>query len=70
VEFKLRSEFIELDNMLKALQLVASGAEARQHIQKGLVKVNGEVEARIRRKLRPGDCVEFGEHSISILAAG
>jgi len=66
MEFKLQSEFIELDNLLKALQLVASGAEARQHIQTGSVKVNGQVETRIRRKLRAGDCVEFGEYRVSI----
>ena len=69
MDFKLRSEFIELDNVLKALQLVASGAEARQHIQAGLVKVNGQAESRIRRKLHAGDSVEFGEYNISILAA-
>ena len=35
---------------------------------KGSIKVNGEVESRIRRKLRSGDLVEFGEHRISIVA--
>jgi ribosome-associated protein len=68
MEFKLRSEFIELDNMLKALELVASGAEAKQLILSGSIKVNGEVETRIRRKLRAGDSVEFGQHLISIVA--
>jgi ribosome-associated protein len=67
MEFKLRSEFIELDNMLKALQLVASGAEAKQLIQAGSVKINGQVETRVRRKLRAGDSVEFGQHRISIV---
>jgi ribosome-associated protein len=67
MEFKLRTEFIELDNMLKALGLVASGAEARQSIQAGSVKVNGQAEIRIRRKLRLGDSVEFGEHLITIV---
>jgi ribosome-associated protein len=66
MEFKLRGEFIELDNLLKALELVASGAEARLHIRAGAVKVNGEVEMRIRRKLRAGDAVEFGEQRISL----
>ena len=60
-------EFIELDNMLKALRLVVSGAEARQQIQEGSVKVNGLVESRIRRKLRSGDSVEFGGQKIDIL---
>lgn len=70
MEFKLRAEFIELDNMLKAAKLAAGGADARQQIEAGLIKVNGEVETRIRRKLRPGDCVEFGEHRIRIAGRG
>jgi ribosome-associated protein len=68
MEFKLKTEFIELDNMLKAMDLVASGAAAKQCIQSGSIKVNGEVESRIRRKIRSGDVVEFGEHRISIVA--
>ncbi|MFA6129954.1 MAG: RNA-binding S4 domain-containing protein [Candidatus Omnitrophota bacterium] len=67
MEFKLKAEFIELDNMLKVLELVASGAEAKQQIQAGSVKVNGEVESRIRRKLRSGDCVEFGGQNINVI---
>ncbi|MDD5561894.1 MAG: RNA-binding S4 domain-containing protein, partial [Candidatus Omnitrophica bacterium] len=42
-------------------------AEAREQIQAGLAKVNGEVESRIRRKLRSGDCVEFGGQKIEIV---
>ena len=68
MDFKLKTEFIELDNLLKALNLVASGAEARQCIQSGSIKVNGQAETRIRRKLRAGDSVEFGQEQISIVA--
>jgi ribosome-associated protein len=67
MDFKLKSEFIELDNMLKSLKLVVSGAEAKQQIQAGFVKVNGLVESRIRRKLRLGDFVEFDKYNISII---
>ena len=67
MEFILRSEFIELDNMLKAMELAASGAEAKQQILSGAVTVNGQVETRIRRKLRSGDSVEFGEYRIKIV---
>ena len=67
MEFKLNTEFIELDNMLKALKVVVSGAEAKQQILEGTVKVNGVVESRIRRKLRSGDSVEFGGQTIDIL---
>lgn len=66
MDFQLKTEFIELDNLLKALNLAASGAEARQCIQSGSLKVNGQVETRVRRKLRAGDSVEFGPRQISI----
>ncbi len=67
MDFKLKTEFIELDNLLKATHLAASGAGARQSILAGEVKVNGQVENRIRRKLRTGDFVEFGQQRISIV---
>ncbi len=67
MDFKLKTEFIELDNMLKVLRLVASAVEAKQCIQSGMIKVNDQVEARIRRKLRAGDLVEFGQQRISIV---
>ena len=66
-DFQLRLEFIALDNLLKATDLAASGAEAKQYILAGSIKVNGQVETRIRRKLRLGDSVEFGEHQIRIV---
>ena len=68
MDFKLKLEFIELDNLLKASKLAASGAEAKQYILAGSIKVNGQVETRIRRKLRPGDTVEFGKYQVSIVA--
>lgn len=67
MEFQLKAEFIELDNALKVMNLVSSGAEAKRCIQSGLVRINAEAETRIRRKLRPGDFVEFGEQRIKIV---
>jgi len=67
MDFQLKADFIELDNLLKALKLVENGAQAKQDIQAGLVKVNGQPEARIRRKLRLGDIVEFGGERITIV---
>lgn len=67
MEFKLKTEFIELDNLLKALDVVASGAIAKQAIQAGVVKVNGQVESRVRRKLRSGDLVEFEGYVVQIV---
>ena len=68
MDFKLKLEFIELDNLLKTLDFVASGAQAKQYILAGSVKVNGQVENRVRRKLRAGDSVEFAEQQIQIVA--
>ncbi|HNW39578.1 MAG TPA: RNA-binding S4 domain-containing protein [Candidatus Omnitrophota bacterium] len=67
MNFQLKFEFIELDNLLKVLELAASGSEAKQIILSGEVKVNGQVESRIRRKLYPGDFVEFRQQQISVV---
>lgn len=67
MEFKLKTEFIELDNLLKVLELVAGSAQAKHEIRAGAVKVNGVVESRIRRKIRSGDVVEFGAHTITVV---
>lgn len=53
------SPFIRLDQFMKAMQLVASGGEAKHIIQGGAVLVNGETEVRRGRKLRHGDTVGF-----------
>lgn len=67
MEFQLKSEFVELDNLLKTMNLVENGAEAKKFIQEGQVKVNKEVEIRVRRKLRLGDWVEFKDEQIKIV---
>ena len=40
----LRDEFIKLGQALKAAGLVESGVEAKEVIQEGLVKVNGQTD--------------------------
>ncbi len=67
MEFRLKFEFIELDNLLKVLDLATDGIEAKHSIQEGLVKVNGQIEKRVRCKLRPGDSVEFRQQQVSII---
>lgn len=67
MDFQLKSEFIELDNLLKTLELASCAGEAKAKILEGAVRVNGQVENRIRRKLRTGDLVEFGQNSIKII---
>ena len=57
---------IELCQLLKFENLVQSGGEAKQAINDGRVRVNGEVETRKRKKLIAGDIVEFAGEIIQI----
>jgi len=68
MDFQLKAEFIELDNLLKVMDFVPNGTEAKQRIQAGSIRINGEVETRVRRKLRSGDSVEFGGQQIVIVS--
>ncbi len=52
---------IRLDQFLKAKGLVGTGGQAKVLIQAGEVLVNGQIETRRRRKLDPGDLVQWGE---------
>jgi ribosome-associated protein len=66
--FEIRGEYIELIRLLKAMNLVESGGQAKLAVEDGLVKVNGNLEARKRAKLRPGDKVEFQKYVITLIA--
>lgn len=65
-EMKIETEYIKLDSFLKAENIVASGGEAKILIAEGEVRVNGEVETRRGRKLRPGDRVEAGGETLVV----
>lgn len=60
------TEYIELAQLLKLANCVGTGGEAKEMVQNGLVKVNGEVETRRGRKLRPGDTVSFYDQEILV----
>jgi len=51
--------FIELCNLLKIKWLIPTGGRAKLIIRSGAVKVNGIVETRNKKKIRPGDAVEY-----------
>ena len=67
MEFTLQDDYIELIKVLKIVNLVASGGEAKLIVADGLVMVNGEVELRKRRKLRKGDVINFEGEEITIV---
>ena len=64
---ELESEFVELYKILKFEGLADSGGDAKQAIAEGLVSVNGEVETRKRKKIRPGDQIDFIDHHIEVV---
>ena len=66
INIKLRDEFIKLGQALKAANLVSSGVEAKDVINDGLVKVNGETETRRGKKHYAGDIAEFNGEQIKI----
>ena len=66
--FHLQGEFIELNVLLKLLGLAPSGGAAKALIAEGVVTVDGQVETRIRRKLRAGQTVRLADREIRILA--
>lgn len=63
-------ETIALDMFLKLASVVPSGGAAKHLIQSGAVQVNGTVETRRGRKLRPGDLVEANGEQFVIESDG
>jgi len=57
-DVEIRDETIRLGQLLKLAGIAGTGGEARELVQDGAVRVNGEVEARRGRQLRTGDVVE------------
>ena len=65
----ITTEYIKLQDLLKLANAVETGGEAKECIQGGEVKVNGEVCTMRGKKLRPGDDVCFnGQHYAVIYA--
>ena len=66
-EVLIKDEFIKLGQSLKLAHLVENGAVAKEVVQGGQVKVNGETDLRRGRKLVPGDVVEYHGESYRIV---
>ncbi|MDD5377007.1 MAG: RNA-binding S4 domain-containing protein [Candidatus Gracilibacteria bacterium] len=65
--FTLNTEYVEMNKLMKLLQLTETGGQAKIAISQGLVLVNGETELRLRRKLRKGDKVDFDGVEVEIV---
>jgi len=66
MRFELQEDYIELFKLLKVLDLVDSGAQAKMLIAEGYVKRNAEVELRKRAKILAGDTIEIADVIIEV----
>ena len=66
----INKEPVELYKILKFEGLRASGAEAKDAIAEGFVKVNGEFETQKRKKIVAGDIIEIDGDSYQIQLEG
>ena len=68
-EVAIRDEYIKLDSFLKFSGAVMTGGEAKELIQGGKVKVNGEICEMRGKKMRPGDVAEVYGKSYMVASA-
>lgn len=54
-----QGKYIELADFLKVIGLAATGGQAKVLIRAGVILVDGKVDARLRKKLRHGNVVEY-----------
>ncbi|MCK9492198.1 MAG: RNA-binding S4 domain-containing protein [Sulfurimonas sp.] len=64
--FELKDDYIELFKLLKVLDLVDSGGDAKRLIAEGLVKRNGDTELKKRAKIVSNDVIEIAEVRIEV----
>lgn len=66
MEITIKDEFIKLGQAIKLAGLVENGAEAKEVIQAGAIKVNGETDLRRGRKLVSGDVIEYHGKQVTV----
>lgn len=66
IEISIKTEFIKLDSLLKYAGVVETGGIAKEMIQDGNVKFNGEVCTMRGKKVRDGDIITIEELNTEI----
>jgi ribosome-associated protein len=67
LEFQLRGEFVELNQLLKLSGVCDSGGAGKMLVAEGVVSVDGKVELRKTAKIRAGQVVTLGDVQIVVL---
>ena len=68
ITFELRSEYVELNQLLKLAGLCDSGGAGKNLVASGVVSVDGKQELRKTAKIRAGQVVGLGDVRISVLS--
>jgi len=69
IDVPITGEMIRLGQLLKLAGVVEDGAKARTLIEDGEVSVDGEVDRRRGRQVRPGSSVNLGATQIRVTSA-
>lgn len=64
----ITGESIELIRLLKFAGLVENGALAKDAVRSGLVTVNGELAYEMRKQIKPGERVVYGDMTLTVVA--
>lgn len=70
IKVEITGEFIKLDSLLKFAGVTETGGVAKDIIQSGKVKYNGEVCYMRGKKVYKGDLVSIDEIGLTIEVAG
>lgn len=65
--FSLKGDYIQLIQLLKAMNWVEHGAMAQYVVDEGMVLYNGVVDYRKRLKVKVGDVVEFDGQKVEVI---
>jgi ribosome-associated protein len=65
--FTLKTDFIALNQLLKAIGWAETGGHAHELIDSGAVTLDGEVETQRRKKIRLGMKVECEGNSVTLV---
>lgn len=62
----IRDESIRLGQLLKLSGLAEDGFHAKELVENGMVKVNGDIETRRGKQLHVGDAVTLGDETVVV----
>ncbi|EFR45234.1 S4 domain protein YaaA [Streptococcus pseudoporcinus SPIN 20026] len=66
MDYKLFTEFITLQALLKEVGIIQSGGAIKSFLAETTVLFNGQDEKRRGKKLRVGDHIEIPSHQVTI----